>query len=165
LNGNLYNPDGNLNCDLKMKKDLLKEYNDFGNLEFEGEYLNGKRNGKGKEYIAGILEFEGEYLNGQKNGKGKEYNYNGKLEFEGEYLNGEKNGKGKEFYSNGKLKFEGIYLNGNKWEGIGYDCFLNIVYKLQNGKGFIKLFDDNNNIEFEGEYLNGYYHGKGKKYY
>ena len=39
--------------------------------------------------------FEGEYLNGEINGKGKEYYYNGELEFEGEYLNGKKwNGKG-----------------------------------------------------------------------
>ena len=34
--------------------------------------------------------FEGEYLNGQRNGKGKEYYSNGKLKFEGEYLNGER---------------------------------------------------------------------------
>ena len=27
-----------------------KEYNEFDELIFEGEYLNGKRNGKGKEY-------------------------------------------------------------------------------------------------------------------
>ena len=42
---------------------------------FEGEYLNGKRNGKGKEYdYYGNLIFEGEYLNGKRwNGKGKEY--------------------------------------------------------------------------------------------
>ena len=49
------------------------------------------KNGKGyiKEYYDnGKLEFEGEYLNGERNGKGKEYNYYGKLEFEGEYLNG-----------------------------------------------------------------------------
>jgi len=31
--------------------------------------------------------FEGEYLNGKRNGKGKEYYNNGKLQFEGEYLN------------------------------------------------------------------------------
>jgi len=34
--------------------------------------------------------FEGEYINGQRNGKGKEYYENGKLTFEGEYLNGER---------------------------------------------------------------------------
>ena len=42
---------------------------------FEGEYLNGHRNGEGKEYFYfdSKLKFEGEYLNGQRNGKGKEY--------------------------------------------------------------------------------------------
>ena len=46
------------------------------------------KNGKGKineYYYNGKLVFEGEYINGERNGKGKEYNYkNGKLEFEGE---------------------------------------------------------------------------------
>ena len=45
---------------------------------FEGEYINGERNGKGTEYNYGFLNFEGEYLNGNRNGKGKEYYYNGK---------------------------------------------------------------------------------------
>ena len=48
------------------------------------------KDGKGylKEYKNNTLIFEGEYLNGERNGKGKEYNDNGKLIFEGEYLNG-----------------------------------------------------------------------------
>ena len=42
---------------------------------FEGEYLNGKKNGNWKEYNRkGSLMFEGEYLNGKKNGNWKEYN-------------------------------------------------------------------------------------------
>ena len=62
--------------------------------------------------------FEGEYLNGKRNGKGKEYSIYGKIEFEGEYLNGKRNGKGKEYYIfNGELKFEGDYLNGKRWSG------------------------------------------------
>jgi len=47
------------------------------------------KDGKGniKKYNnEGKLKFEGEYLNGKKHGKGKEYNYEDKLEFEGEYL-------------------------------------------------------------------------------
>jgi len=52
-------------------------------LLFEGEYLNGKKNGKGKEYYKDKLKYEGEYLNGKKIGKGKEY-YNGELRFDGE---------------------------------------------------------------------------------
>jgi len=50
------------------------------------------------------LKFEGNYIKGERNGKGKEYYENGKLMYEGEYLNGKKRGKGKEYYTNGKNK-------------------------------------------------------------
>ena len=39
------------------------------------------------DYVSNVI-YEGEYLNGKRNGKGKEYYLNGKLKFEGEYLNG-----------------------------------------------------------------------------
>ena len=74
-----------------------KEYNKNGNLSFEGEYLNGKRHGKGKEYDDGVLKYESEYFNGKRNGKGKEYNINNTIKFEGEYLNGKPNFKGKQY--------------------------------------------------------------------
>ena len=61
--------------------------------------------------------FEGEYLNGKRNGKGKEYNDNGELIFEGEYLNGKRwNGKGKEYNDDDGLIFEGKYKNGERVE-------------------------------------------------
>ena len=94
--------------------------NNICKLNFEGEYLDGVRNEKGKEYnYKGKLEFEGEYLNGERDIKGKEYNEteyydNGKLKYEGGYLNGKRNGKGKEYYDNGTLEFEGEYLNGER---------------------------------------------------
>ena len=92
-----------------------KEYNDFEELIFEGEYLNGKKNGKVKEYNEnGKLIFEGEYLNGERNGKGKEYSDNSIIEYEGDYLNDKKNGKGKEYYSNSELKFEELFLDRYK---------------------------------------------------
>ena len=62
-------------------------------LIFGGEFLNGKKNGKGKEYLGDTLFFEGEYLNGKRNGKGKKF-FDEELSFEGEYLNGKRNGKG-----------------------------------------------------------------------
>ena len=130
----------------------MEQEKNINKLKFEGEYLNGERNGKGKEYYEnGQLKFEGEYLNGKKwNGKG--YDKDGKLEyeikngkgfiieykewkkiFEGEYLNGMRNGKGKEYYSNDKLKFEGEYLNDKIWNGKGYDKKGNIKYEFING--------------------------------
>ena len=76
-------------------------------LKFEGQYINGERNGKGKEYNKNvILEFEGEYLNGKRwNGIEKKYHDNGKLKFNGEYLIGKRNGKGKEYIMLSKIIF------------------------------------------------------------
>ena len=51
---------------------FIKWYSISGNLIYEVEYLNGKKNGKGKEYYDNDkLRFEGEYLNGKKMEKEK----------------------------------------------------------------------------------------------
>ena len=78
---------------------LVKEYDNYGKLIFEGEYKNGMIL-NGKQYINNKIIFE------LKDGKGKEYDYNGKLIFEGEYLNGEINRIYKVYGYNGKLKFK-----------------------------------------------------------
>ena len=146
------------------------ENNDNGKLIFEGEYLNGERHGKGKEYYWTFekLKFEGEYLNGKRHGKGKEYYYNGTLKFEGEYLYSHKlNGK---FYIDGKIEYDGEYLFDKKWNGKGYDENGNLVYELKNGNGKVKEYynDDTSKsikLEFEGKYFNGKRCGRGKEYY
>ena len=104
-----------------------------GKLIYEGEYLNGLRNGKGKEYFNYITQnliFEGEYLHGKKwEGKGydifnnniyeikkgrgwfKEYEYYNIVE--GEYLNGLIKGNIKIYdLPTGKLIIEGEFKNG-----------------------------------------------------
>ena len=143
-------------CKIADKNGFGKEYKlNTDIILFEGNYLNGKRNGKGKEFHQnGKIKFDGDYINGnkcegigynvygkeilimEKNGKTKEYYDNGILKFEGEYLNGLKNRKAKKYYDNGILKFEGEYLNGKKV-----------------GKG--KEYYINGNLKFEGEYING----------
>ena len=112
-----FDQNGNIIYELVNGKGKLIEYDNFDRIIYEGEYLNGQKNGKGKEYKNGKLIFEGEFLNGiQWNGIRKEYNWNDKLSYEGEYLNGQKNGKGKEYWDNGNLRFEGEYLNGERQE-------------------------------------------------
>ena len=66
-NGKGYDENDNIIYDLKNGNSNVKEYY-YCKLEFVGEYLNGKRNGKGKEYDCydGKLIFESEYLNGEK---------------------------------------------------------------------------------------------------
>ena len=136
------------------KNRIAREYRVYNDaLIFEGEYFNGKRNGKGKEYyfVNGNLIFEGEYLNGKRNGKGKEYDhYGGKLKFEGEYLN-DKQWIGKIYDDNGKIVHE---LN-NKKDGLNNKEYQEREYLNgeRNGKG--KEYNFDNKIIFEGEYING----------
>ena len=85
---------------IKPNKNLQKDL-DISLLNYKlysSKYIIYESNNKAKEYniYNDELIFEGEYLNGKRNGKGKEYNNNVRLIFEGEYLNGKRNGKGKE---------------------------------------------------------------------
>ena len=53
-----------------VNQNLKKEYDSRIKLKFEGEFLDGKMSGKGKEYCNRKLIFEGEYINRKRNGKG-----------------------------------------------------------------------------------------------
>ena len=77
------------------------------------------RNGIGRKYgyFCDYLKYEGEFLNGKINGKGKEYYDNGRIMFEGEYFNGKKYGKGKEYNEKGELIYDGYYLYNHKYKG------------------------------------------------
>ena len=164
-NGKAYGLNGqNVLSQFKYGKGyLIDEYIFYPSLKFEGEYINGTLNGKGKVIANGFLIFEGEFKNRIRNGKGKEYNINGELKFEGEYLYDYKR-KGK-LYANNKMEFEGEFLFDKKWNGKGYDEKGNIIYELINGHGKIKeYYDFNDKLIFEGEYLNGKKNGKGKEY-
>ena len=132
-----------------------KEYNNNGDIISIREYLNEKKHEYGKDYYNGILIFEGEYLNGKRNGKGIEYDsHTGKIIFEGEFISNikwsgkgynEKNeieyeikdgtGKVKEYF-NDKLIYEGEYLKGKR-------------------NGYGKAYNFYGELTFEGEYLNG----------
>ena len=90
---------------------MIKEYNDYYSL----------------------IIFEGEYLNGQKHGKGKEYYDNGKLEFEGEYLNGKRQGKGKEYY-NSEITSENIFGNSDYSDEYGQLILKENIYMIEDGK-------------------------------
>ena len=73
------------------------DVNMFDYRKISGKYTMFEYNGMGKIFLLknNELIFKGEYLKGKRNGKGKEY-YNEKIIFEGIYLNGKRNGKRKE---------------------------------------------------------------------
>ena len=73
-----------------LQKNNDKDIEDYKNKS--KKYKINEENEIVKEYTIDKkrLIFEGQYSNGKKNGKCKEYYNNGKLKFEGEYLNGKK---------------------------------------------------------------------------
>ena len=79
---------GHIIEDIKLNEFVNKQNIDISEIKCDNCKEKNKSNTKNNDN--GRLIFEGEYLNGKRNGKGKEYNYFGKLEFEGEYLNGER---------------------------------------------------------------------------
>jgi len=140
---------------------IFKSYK--GSFQIQQEYKNGEKMEKiiMKEYFKNKLRFEGEFLNGKKNGEGKEY-FKDKIIFKGEYLNGKRNGFGTEYNFDGG-KFFGKFRDGVKWDGTGYDKDDKIDYEIINGCGIIKEYYDGKLI-YEGEYSNGKRHGIGKEY-
>ena len=148
----------------ELQKKFIVDIKDY--KKESGKYKIGGKNGYGKEYIikTNRIIFEGEYLKGKRNGKGKVYDYDDILIFEGEYLNGKKNGKGKRYYDNGKLMFEGEYFDGKNWNGKAYNKNGDIEFEIKNGNGNWKGYYYNGKLKFEGEYLNGERNGKGKEY-
>ena len=167
-NGKGFTFDGKVDFIIKNGKGHIKEYNENRKLIFEGEIINGLREGKGKEYFeTGKIYYEGDWKKGQKNGKGIMYNDFGWKSYEGDFLDDEKNGIGKEYdiqdytfykegefkndkknglikeYSNGILRSEDEYVDDKK-------C------------GKSKEYNDSGQLIFEGEYFNDYKNGFGK---
>ena len=133
--------DSNIYYEIKDGAGLMIDYDDEEYV-YEGEYLNGERNGYGRDYKLFnnyLFIHEGEYLNGKRNGKGKEYINNDIQSAIG---------------GSARLIFEGEYIKGKRWNGKGYDGNKKIVYEIKNGKGYIKEYYFYNLI-FEGQYING----------
>ena len=131
-----------------------------------GQWLNGLRHGKGKEYYKnGNIKYEGDFCNGKFEGNGK-YIWNDGEYYVGQFLNNLRHGKGKEYYKDGIIKYEGDYIN-DKREGNGKYIYINGSYYigqwlkgLKHGHG--KLYYKNGNIKYDGDYVNDKIEGSGK---
>ena len=74
--------------------------------KYEGEFKNGKKDGKGTMTYKNGYIYIGEWKNGYKHGKGVYINSKSQDKFEGEFKNGKADGKGQALYNNGD-KYEG----------------------------------------------------------
>jgi len=93
--------------------------------KYVGNIVAGSKNGYGVEYYEnGYIMYEGDWVEGVKQGKGKEFFWseNGKIRYEGDWFEDKPNGKGKIIDTDGSI-YEGYVLNGFR-HGIG-TLFLN----------------------------------------
>ena len=123
--------------------------------KYEGEFINDKKNGKGKIELKTGDIYIGEFKNNTISGLGKYIWKNRMHEYEGNFLNGKFHGQG--IYKWGENQyFKGFYVNGIK-EGkgeIGYNngkkCVINFKNGKPDGKGIlIEGNDEEIEVEFE----------------
>ena len=157
-NGTGYDGDKNFSYELKNGIGHVKEYY-YYNVIFEGEYINGEKNGKGIQFIFNNNsafpdeKFEGNYSNGKKHSIGKEYDEENNLIFQGYYLYNYKS-KGTEYYNDGKVKYVGEYLFNQKWNGKIYDKNGTVIYEIINGTGSIKDYYSDGELKYQGIFSN-----------
>jgi antitoxin component YwqK of YwqJK toxin-antitoxin module len=120
-----------------------------GNCEYFGSFVNGMRQGWGKEFHDnGNLACEGEFVGGNASGKNlKLYDSKGRLEYSGEVVDKYKQGKGQEFFTNGQIFIEGHFENN-----------------LPNGVD-MKIFSKEGQLEYHGGMVLGKRHGYGKAFW
>ena len=137
-----------------FKNGFSRTYYDNYKIKYEGYFKDNKKY-KGKEYdLYGNLEFEGEYDNNENrwNGKVKEYNEFGDLKFEGEYFNGNKIEN--KSYQKDNIKFDDENKNSKLIQLEKESNNLNkeiILDNNNNNKSGFEKENNNNKIIFEGE--------------
>lgn len=117
------------------------EYDEYGKVIAEGEYIEDYREGPWK-FNYGDFRSEGEYLNGMRHGEWKTYYDTGELSFEGEYIEDNPNGRHIWYWPSGIKKTEGNYIMGlrdGEWTKYNYDGtpFISIFYE----NGLEKKYD------------------------
>jgi hypothetical protein len=135
------------------------------NSKYEGEFEKDKKCGKGKIVFDSGDKYEGEFRDNKFNGYGHYIWFKNGHEYEGHYLNGKFHGEG--FYKWGKNEYyKGEYVNGVK-EGkgeISYADGKKFFVNFTNGKpNGIGLFQDKDGNKCEVEFINGKINKKYKK--
>ena len=134
-------------------------------LIYEGDYVNGKKEGNGKIVYQNGKYYIGEFKEGERNGNGTLFDNDNSIIYEGQFKNDEIHGKGK-LYHNNEIIYEGDLIDG-KVEGFGKEYLSNGTYYIgefknyeKNGKG--KIYGINDNIIFDGFFIDGKPEGKGR---
>ena len=84
------------------------------------------------EFVAGLGWYEGEYKNGKFDGKGS-FTFSDGRRYEGQFKNGEKHGKGTFTFPDGEM-WDGEFREDKPWNTTHHDNDGNIFGKYVDGK-------------------------------
>jgi len=148
-NGKLYDKNYRLISDCvwengKQLDNKIIVYNENGSIKYEGEMINGKKNGIGISYEL-LNNYDGEWRDDVFI-KGKIFNKDNILIYDGGIMNYKKEGFGIEYYLNSLEKYNGEFKD-DKYDGKS------------------KLYNEDGTIKYKGEFKNGEFNGQGKLYY
>ena len=108
----------NINSSSIPKRIHKTEINKYG--KYDGEFKNGKKDGKGTMTYKNEYEYEGDWKDDLREGKGIYINKKTKDKYEGDFKSNKAEGKGIATYNDGS-KYEGDYKNWSKdGKGIYY---------------------------------------------
>uniref|UniRef100_A0A669P4D5 Histone-lysine N-methyltransferase SETD7 n=1 Tax=Phasianus colchicus TaxID=9054 RepID=A0A669P4D5_PHACC len=99
---------------------------------FEGNFVHGEKNGRGKFFFFDGSTLEGYYVDDALQGQGI-YTYEDGVVLHGTYVDGELNGPAQEYDSDGRLIFKGQYKD-NIRHGV---CWIYYPLGYSTGKPFI----------------------------
>ncbi len=74
-------------------------------------------------YKNGYIKYDGDFVNGKKEGKGKYVWEDGEY-YIGQWLNNQKHGKGIEYLKDGNIKYDGYFASGEYIDESQGDCIL-----------------------------------------
>lgn len=150
---------------IKIKNGWGVENRTYGGVawKYEGEFKDGKYNGKGTMTYPYGSVYEGEWKDGERNGHGKQTFADGEV-YEGGWKDGSFNGYGKRTWPDGRV-YEGEWKHGD-FNGYGkYTWADGDVYEgeWKDGKrtGYGKYTWPNGHV-YEGEFKDGELNGHGK---
>ena len=133
-----------------------------GSWTYEGDWIRGQPHGDGVHTYADGSIYTGNFVDGKRRGRGKLVTYRKEI-FDGEWMNDLPNGKGDMIYASGET-YTGGWYDGNK-NGKGFlknsdgeeykGEFMNNIYQ---GRGKLKML---NGIVYEGEFNQGCIEGHG----
>ena len=98
---------------------------------YEGEYKNGKFDGKGSFTFSDGRRYEGQFQNGEKHGKGT-FTFPDGRKYVGEWENGERNGQGTVTSTDG-YRYVGEFREDKPWNTTHHDKDGNIFGKYVDG--------------------------------